>query len=55
MITLIGTRCKHSNMLSRGVLIRRFLLGNIECHDHFYLLLAYDFKLLHYMCSKSLI
>ena len=30
MITLIGTRCKHSNVLSRGVLIRPFLLGNLE-------------------------
>ena len=30
MITLIGTRCKHSNVLSRGVLISRFLLGNVK-------------------------
>ena len=27
MITLIGSRCKASNCFSRGVLIRRFLLG----------------------------
>ncbi len=30
MITLIGTRCTQSNLLSRGVLIARFLLGNLE-------------------------
>jgi len=26
---VIGTRCKHSNVFSRGVLISRFLLGNL--------------------------
>ncbi len=26
---VIGTRWKHSNVLSRGVLISRFLLGNL--------------------------
>ncbi|MDQ5957698.1 MAG: hypothetical protein QG665_22 [Patescibacteria group bacterium] len=30
MITLIGTRCKHRKVFSRGVLIRPFLLGNLE-------------------------
>lgn len=30
MITLIGSRCTHSNVLSRGVLITRFLLGNVN-------------------------
>jgi hypothetical protein len=30
MITLIGSRCKHSNVFSRGVLISRFLLGNLK-------------------------
>lgn len=30
MITLIGARCKHGNMLSRGVLINPFPLGNLE-------------------------
>ena len=30
MTRLIGTRCKHSNVLSRGVLIARILLGNLE-------------------------
>lgn len=30
MIRLIGTRCKYSNVLSRGVLIVRFLLGNLK-------------------------
>ena len=30
MIRLIGLRCKHSNVLSREVLIARFLLGNLE-------------------------
>jgi len=30
MIRLIGARCKYSNVLSRGVLIVRFLLGNLE-------------------------
>lgn len=30
MITLIGTRCKHSNVLSQGVLIARILLGNLK-------------------------
>ena len=27
---VIGARCKHSNVLSRGVLISRFLLGNLR-------------------------
>ena len=27
---VIGTRCKRSNAFSRGVLISRFLLGNLE-------------------------
>lgn len=30
MITLIGSRCTASNRLSRGVLMRRFLLGNVN-------------------------
>ena len=30
MTRLIGFRCKHSNVLSREVLIARFLLGNLE-------------------------
>ena len=30
MITLIGFRYKHSNVLSREVLIRPFLLGNVK-------------------------
>ena len=30
MITLIGARCKSSNGLSRGVLIRPFPLGNLR-------------------------
>ena len=30
MITLIGFRWKHSNVLSREVLIGRFLLGNVS-------------------------
>lgn len=30
MIRLIGARCKHSNVYSQGVLIVRFLLGNLE-------------------------
>jgi len=30
MIRLIGARCTQSNLLSRGVLIVRFLLGNLE-------------------------
>ena len=30
MITLIGSRCKTSNRFSRGVLIPRFLLGNVN-------------------------
>ena len=27
---VIGTRCKHSNVFSQGVLISRFLLGNLK-------------------------
>ncbi len=44
MITLIGSRCKASNRLSRGVLIPRFLLGNLKiahvrkCMNYFILL-----------------
>ena len=30
MITLIGLRCKHSNVLSQEVLIVPFPLGNLE-------------------------
>ena len=30
MITLIGSRCKAGNRFSRGVLIPRFLLGNLK-------------------------
>ncbi len=30
MIRLIGTRCTDSNVFSRGVLIVRFLLGNVK-------------------------
>ena len=30
MIRLIGTRCTDSNVFSRGVLIVRFLLGNLK-------------------------
>ena len=30
MITLIGTRWKRSNTWSQGVLIARFLLGNLK-------------------------
>ena len=30
MTRLIGARCKASNRLSRGVLIARILLGNLE-------------------------
>ncbi len=30
MIRLIGTRCTDSNVFSQGVLIVRFLLGNVE-------------------------
>lgn len=35
MITLIGLRCTHSNVLSREVLIRPFLLGNLEIYSSF--------------------
>ena len=34
MITLIGSRCTASNRFSRGVLIRRFLLGNLKITIH---------------------
>ena len=30
MIRLIGTRCTDSNVFSQGVLIVRFLLGNVK-------------------------
>ena len=30
MITLIGIRCKHSNVCSQDILIARFLLGNLK-------------------------
>ena len=35
MTRLIGTRCKHSNVLSRGVLIARILLGNLKINYYF--------------------
>ena len=38
MTRLIGARCKHRKVLSRGVLIARILLGNI---DGFNLYLVY--------------
>jgi len=31
---VIGIRCKHSNVLSRDVLISRFLLGNLTITMH---------------------
>ena len=34
MITLIGTMWKRSNVLSRGVLIAQFLLGNLEIKNN---------------------
>ena len=30
---MIGTRCKHSNAFSRGVLISRVLLGNLQTNS----------------------
>ena len=48
MITLIGARCKHSNMFSRGVLIRPLLLGNVKIamfYDCFCLVLLPFFDL----------
>ena len=35
---VIGIRCKHSNVLSRDVLISRFLLGNLRATENFVLL-----------------
>ena len=37
MITLIGSRCKTGNGFSRGVLISRFLLGNLQIQSRKYL------------------
>ena len=52
MTRLIGTRCKHSNVLSRGVLIVRFLLGNLEI---IYLLLrSSSFSALHLWRTSSI-
>jgi hypothetical protein len=36
MTRLIGTRWKRSNALSQGVLIARFLLGNLEIIPYLY-------------------
>ena len=55
MTTLIGFRCKHRKVLSREVLIRPFLLGNLQTTNRFSLNACACFKNLNKSVEDSVL